>query len=133
MSPLDLGLQRSDALRESISHLSPVYETRSPSPTASRKLESRLSPHPSPHWTAESSRVLKATVDNVVQKPHATPTGKANGHTRNSKSEGNGPGSWSQIPKWKKKGVANDGKGKLNGTQIHSEEVPRHDSERKGG
>jgi hypothetical protein len=135
VSPIDLGLQRSDSLRESISHLSPVYEIRSPSPTASRKLETRLNPHPPPppHWTAESSRVLKATVDNVVQKPHAAPTGKANGHTRNSKSEGNGPGSWSQIPKWKKKGVANDAKGKLNGTQIHSEEVPRHESERKGG
>lgn len=134
VSPIDLGLKRSDSLRETVSHLSPVYETRSPSPTASRKMESRLNPHPSPsRGTTEPSRVLKVTVDNVVPKPHPTPISKVNGHTRNSKSEGNGPGSWSQIPKWKKKGMGNDGKGKLNGTHVHSEEVPRHASERKGG
>lgn len=134
--PLDLALQKSEALRESMPHLSPVYETRPPSPNM-RKAEARYhAPYQtsSLHESAESTRVLKATVDNSARKPAAvTPNGKANAHIRNARSEGNGLGSWHQIPKNKKKSQAAEQKAKLNEAKFHTEEIPKRESERKGG
>ncbi|CAG8955778.1 hypothetical protein HYFRA_00011647 [Hymenoscyphus fraxineus] len=57
MSPLDIGAGHHDGLREELPHLSPVYETLTPSPTANRKFEP-LSDH-------KSSRVsMKIMGDN---------------------------------------------------------------------
>jgi Cid1 family poly A polymerase len=133
MSPLDIG--PSEALRDDITHLSPVYETRSPSPTANRKFEPKLSNARSQkpitqETTTESKPAFKLALANVSQKQTGL---KPPSHTRASKSEGSGPGSWQKIPKSKKKSQAADQKSGVSGSQNLSEQAPKNDSERKGG
>jgi hypothetical protein len=134
MSPLDLGQQKSDALRE-VPHLSPVFETRSPSPTASRKPESSAafaSPPPQ-RESAESGRMLKAGAENTVRKPSPLANGKMgvpNGHTRGAKSEGGGVGAWQQIQKGRRRGQQ-EGREKVGFGEA--EIPPKFDADRKGG
>lgn len=132
MSPLDIG--PSETFRDDISNLSPVYEIRSPSPTAHRKLEPRLG----------NARFQKAISQEANFEPKVTPKStpssgppkqaglKPPGHTRASKSEGSGFGTW-QKPKTKKKAQAPDQKLGPSSSQSQSEQVPQNDSERKGG
>jgi hypothetical protein len=140
MSPLDIGPGQSEALRDDFPHLSPVYETHTPSPTANRKFEPVFdnagveSKPASQTGGNESKPALKlalanSTKGNQKQNIVAMP----NGHTRAAKSEGSGLGSWQKIPKGKKKGNASDQKSGLNGDQNHSEQIPSSDFERKGG
>jgi hypothetical protein len=140
MSPLDIGPSQSDALRDDFSHLSPVYEAYTPSPTANRKFEPVLdnsrveSKSASQSGGNESKPALKLALSNSTkgnQKQNIV--AMPNGHTRAAKSEGSGPGAWQTIPKSKKKGNASDQKSGLNGDQRHSEQTSGSGFERKGG
>jgi hypothetical protein len=139
MSPLDIGIGQNENPRDDLPHLSPVYETRTPSPTVNRKFEpgiDRKANGVASKPTEEKQENLKA-----AQKPghlasnqskQALATSKSNGHTRASKSESAAPGNWQKIPKGKKKGAGPDTKSAGNG-QPFSEKLPADDSERKGG
>lgn len=143
MSPLDIGMsqQLSEQLvRDDMPHLSPVYETRSPSPTASRKLDvntqqTKKGSIPTSS-KADASAALKLALTNA-QKPLSSSvlsTANSNGHTRNSKSEGGGTGSGWQKQKQKKgKAPLNEQKASQSVNQPFSEKAPVKESERKGG
>jgi len=140
MSPLDIGPGQSEALRDDFPHLSPVYETQTPSPTAYRKFEPILdNPQAESRPTLqvgvdESKPALKLALSNSTkgnQKQNIV--AMPNGHTRAAKSEGSGPGAWQKIPKSKKKGNASDQNSGLIGDQNISEQIPGIDFERKGG
>lgn len=139
MSPLDIGAGHGDGVRDDLPHLSPVYETRTPSPTANRKFEASLerkAKGPHSKLKDEGGEVQKAKqkvvhgTGNQTKPPAVVP--KVNGHTRASKSEGGGPGTWQKIPKGKRKGTAAESKNSPSG-QPYSEKLPSIDSERKGG
>ena len=139
ISILDIGFTQIENHRDEISHLSPVYETRTPSPTASRKFE------PTPDRKANGSPDALKDQNPWTMKPGQKPSlansnpikqaptdSKANGHSRASKSEGGGPGSWQKIPKAKRKGQAVDLQSIVR-ERDHSEMPPNDSSERKGG
>jgi hypothetical protein len=138
MSPLDIGLGQGEVVREDLPHLSPVYETRTPSPTANRKfepvLDRKLKESSSndnegkPSSVVSSSKLGPGDINQVTQ---ATAELKLNGHTRAVKSEGS-PGSWQKISKGKKKGAPSETRSAPTG-QSQSEKQPSKVSERKGG
>ncbi|RFU32388.1 hypothetical protein B7463_g3955, partial [Scytalidium lignicola] len=135
VSPLDIGVGQNDVFRDEASYLSPVYEIKTPSPTTTRKFESsferKLSMNGAGVKDMKGEPHRTATKPSGVNSP-SSPTVKANGHTRGSKSETGPFGTWQKIPKNKKKGQAGDLKGPANG-QSHSEKPPHNESERKGG
>jgi hypothetical protein len=140
MSPLDIGQGQSDTLREDFPHLSPVYETRTPSPTANRKFEPipdnirAESKATSQSGSNESKPALKLALTNSTKgNQRQNIVAMPNGHTRAAKSEGSGPSTWQQIPKSKKKGNASDQKSTSKSDQNQSEQIPGSDFERKGG
>ncbi|KAH6885272.1 hypothetical protein B0T10DRAFT_92083 [Thelonectria olida] len=144
IAPLDLAISdhRFDRpVGPEFSHLSPVYETRTPSPTVVRK----------PDWKPEKSgngKTSRIDTAKSISKPddrgqdsqesHKSPKAqklsnqsprvngvRENGHVRGAKSESDG--GWQKaVGKGKKKGV----NGSAQGT---SEQLPKHESERKGG
>jgi hypothetical protein len=140
MSPLDIGLGQGESReipREDLPHLSPVYESRTPSPTATRKFEPvidrKLKAHGERDKEAKPDSSLgpsKLGPVNSNQIGHSSAEVKTNGHTRAVKSEGSA-GSWQKISKGKKKGPS-ETKNSPNG-QAHIEKQPIKDSERKGG
>jgi hypothetical protein len=139
MSPLDNGSGQIEAAREEIPHLSPVYEARTPSPTANRKFEATLDdvrhdPKSGVQSVDHESRpTLRFALANSTKiSPKQNQGLKPNGHTRASKSEGGGVGSWQKIPK-KKKGQTFDHNVTSGENQNQGEQLPRNDSERKGG
>lgn len=139
MSPLDIGASQSELPRDETSHLSPVFETRTPSPTTSRKFESLTDRRANGHLariSADKKDVLNSAQNLGVANGSQSkpPSGAQNGHTRGVKSEGSGPGTWQKAPnsKGKKKGSSADTKGTTSG-QSQSERLPKEDSERKGG
>ncbi|KAL3418853.1 pap 25a associated domain family [Phlyctema vagabunda] len=134
ISPVDIHFNPID----NQPHLSPVYETRTPSPTANRKLEGvfeRTS-------NGKSAKDVKLEQVNLPTrlvptngsqlKPFPTSETKSNGHVRASRSEGGGPGAWQKASKQKKKGQSSEHKNVPNGQSL-SEKLPRNESERKGG
>lgn len=138
MSPLDIGPSRAETLRDDIPHLSPVYEARTPSPTANRKFENNMdgahngiASHVSTN--KDPGMTIKLAPLNNAQKLPGGVSPKANGHTRASKSEGSssGGGAWQKITKNKKKGQHFDQK--INIEAAQSQEVPKPNVERKGG
>jgi hypothetical protein len=131
MSPLDIGIGQSEG-RDDLRHLSPVLETRTPSPTANRKFEPGLDRKSSINSVvrkdekSESSKTpskLGLTNGNQIKQAAVNP--KVNGHTRASKSEGGNAGTWQKIASSKKKGIAK--------AQPLGEILPIDESERKGG
>lgn len=138
ISPLDIGFTQIESHRDEISHLSPVYEARTPSPTASRKFESAIdrklngSPDHAKDQNPWMSKPGKLGLANGNQVKQALTDAKANGHSRGSKSEGGGLGSWQKIAKGKKKGLATDLRG-VALERAHGERPPNDLSERKGG
>jgi hypothetical protein len=139
MSPLDIGLSQNDTGRDEFPHLSPVYETRTPSPTANRKFE----PVTDHRVNGFASQVNSIKLDSsklgsklaAINGGHgklAPEVQKPNGHTRASKSEGAGPGSWQKISKGKKKGSPAELKSASNGHPF-VEKPPVNDNDRKGG
>jgi len=139
MSPLDIGVSQNENLRDELPHLSPVYETQTPSPTANRKFEPVLERKPngvaskSPEEKTENLKAGQksgSTAGNHTKQ--AAAVSQSNGHTRASKSESAAPGNWQKIPKGRKKGASSEMKSAGNG-QPFSEKLPSNDSERKGG
>ncbi|CAL3970801.1 unnamed protein product [Diplocarpon coronariae] len=135
ISPIDIGLSQ-ELNRDDPPHLSPVYETRTPSPTASRKFEpsDKLSNGFSSRANEGPANPAKATQQaNQTNGNHPTQavTSKTNRHTRASKSEG-ASGSWQKIQKSKKKAAAPEVKNPVDG-QARGDMFPAHVSERKGG
>lgn len=140
MSPLDLTSSR-DNKKDDISHLSPVYETHSPSPSTTRKFETdaknnNVSPKQSdrrPEKPSLPRQPSKNSSSNSQQKPANAAPPKANGHTRSAKSEGSMIGQWQQMPiKKSKKGSSTNSRSSGSG-QPTSEQLPKHDAQRKGG
>lgn len=137
MSPLELG-QRIEQARESQPHLSPVYEARAPTFSSSRKAEGKMNGnHANSSNESGGGRGSRRNHNNDGQK--SQPASPARGHNRNSKSEGSSHishgNNWSQISnKSKKKGLGVD-KNKANTAHVvpSGEELPKRDSDRKGG
>lgn len=138
MSPLDIGLGQGDFVREDLPHLSPVYETRTPSPTVNRKFEpvmdrklKGLVNNDNEGKAESSANSSKLGPANINQMKQPTLEQKPNGHTRAVKSEGS-PSSWQKISKGKKKAPSSEFKNSPNG-HVQGEKQPTKDSERKGG
>lgn len=148
IAPLDLAIGENRMVSPTgpnLAHLSPVYETRTPSPTALRKFDvstrmdkpSSLSDHRTPRsessntatkaeermHNAEGAKSQKAQKSLQQQQPPKNTGARENGHAR-GKSEIEGV--WQKAGKAKKKVAAATGHG-------HAEQPPKHDSERKGG
>ena len=140
MPPLDIGSgygEGRETAREDLPHLSPVYEIRTPSPTASRKFETVMDRKLKGPVNKEKEGRLESCLppsklgpSNANQTKQPEGELKVNGHTRAVRSEGS-PGSWQKISKGKKKG-SSETKTSLNG-QPQIEKQPIKDSERKGG
>jgi hypothetical protein len=132
MSPLDIGASQSENPRDDMSHLSPVYETRTPSPTANRKFEPLTDRKANgyPIRTQSKEELFKSGQKHNLSNGNTSksPIGAqpSNGHTRAAKSEGGGTG-WQQQKKSKQKM-----KSAANGQPL-SEKLPSNNSERKGG
>ncbi|KAI9743400.1 MAG: hypothetical protein M1818_003247 [Claussenomyces sp. TS43310] len=136
-SPIDVGVSQNEILRDDVPHLSPVYETRSPSPNAHRKFDLKQDIPLADAFLTQASKnhesnvALKLALTNSSHKPATTTSSKpANGHTRAAKSEGSASG-WAKVQKGKKKGQ--DQKSGPGGNKFLTEKSPRNDSERKGG
>ena len=136
VSPLDIGAGPADV---DLSNLSPVYETRTPSPTANRKFE----PSPSRSMQTngftsdESSTTPKpiklAPLNGFAFAPPTSTSPSPNGHTRAAKSEGNGLGTWQKIPKMRRKGLVDLKSAMIEQAFEHREVLPDDEAERKGG
>jgi hypothetical protein len=149
IAPLDLAIadHRKGMVAE-IAHLSPVYETQTSSPTALRKPDvSTAVTGKAAHEKADAKATREETTKPVIkseeklqparegqkssktQKPTAqnqrNNTPRENGHVRGAKSESDG--GWQKAGKGKKKGSS----GLAQAT--HAEQLPKSDSERKGG
>ncbi|CAM1506097.1 Fc.00g057380.m01.CDS01 [Cosmosporella sp. VM-42] len=149
IAPLDLAIAEHrihNPLGPETAHLSPVYETRTPSPTVVRKFDgsakqdkivtpsdtkaSRTEALKSGPKPGERAQVLQdGPRSPKAQKPvpHAQRVNgvRENGHVRGAKSESDG--GWQKAGKGKKKttnGLGQQGQG---------EQLPKHESERKGG
>lgn len=147
IAPLDLATGGSrvngHGLAIDAQHLSPINETRSPSPTTIRKGD-----HPIPSRTARPSNLAEEAKSSTQQLPGMTvraaaagPSSQAakvngireNGHVRGAKSESlSGEGGWQKATKSRKKGAEarNAGTGSGSGS---SEQPPQHEADRKGG
>ncbi|KAK7752511.1 hypothetical protein SLS62_005479 [Diatrype stigma] len=151
-SPLiaQLDLATADRLQATeFQHLSPVYEVNSPSPSFSRKLElpqNSAMPRQTPGAASRGEGRVESTKGK--QKPPMEPASRTeganpphpkvnglvreNGHVRGAKSETDpsATNGWQKIPRGRKK--ATEAKGR-NDAYPQSEQLPKNDSERKGG
>lgn len=136
MSPLDIGQGQNEVLRDDFTHLSPVYETRTPSPTVNRKFEgSHLKTNGAGAGDISESPKTASRLGFANDEPSKLSTTKMNGHTRGVKSEGGAGGAenWQRITtKGKKKGTPTESKASAKGHPF-GEKPPNKDSERKGG
>jgi len=145
IAPLDLATGDFTVAQDIQQHLSPVYEHRTPSPTAVRRFDvppvaqipltlkdprtessklSQKSPPTGPamkHDSANRSPILDSRANGVPRE---------NGHVRGAKSQAEAVNGW-QRQKARKKGVA-DLKSAANGF-AHGEQLPKNDADRKGG
>lgn len=130
-------------------HLSPVYEANSPSPSFTRRLELPFDQAPGlpstvaysqPEFNSESTKdKQKSPIENPPHKleglplpnPRVNGLSRENGHIRGAKSESDNTGSgWQKMTRGRKKG--NDLKPRSD-AYPQSEQLPKNDSERKGG
>lgn len=147
IAPLDLAItdHRKSMIAE-IAHLSPVYETQISSPTALRKPDvsgTTTTGKAEAKTAREDATKAAAKVDDAkpqpaqesqkpakAQKPASqnqrNNTPRENGHVRSAKSESDG--GWQKAGKGKKKGASG-----LAAPATHAEQLPKSDSERKGG
>ncbi|QSZ37358.1 hypothetical protein DSL72_009456 [Monilinia vaccinii-corymbosi] len=145
VSHLDIAHGHNDILQKEFTHLSPVYETRTPSPTINRKFEtlkSNGSPAssattPDKHQVEHPKTHLNHSIATEQPLRQSAASLKQNGHTRSAKSESSGPGSlsgsWQKIPNKTKKGRGPPEAKTANGGHSHGEKLPVNESERKGG
>ncbi|KAG6036489.1 hypothetical protein E4U41_005711 [Claviceps citrina] len=148
IAPLDLAIGDGRVGNKSVamdaSHLSPVYETRTPSPSTLRKPVSAAPvwlPNKPPSEVEGSSSSAGIAVAappckewSQCQQPPSSSASKSsatreNGHVRGAKSEGNDG--------WQKAAGKNKKKGSnaacAAAQQSHAETAPKNVSERKGG
>ncbi|KAF7548483.1 hypothetical protein G7046_g8659 [Stylonectria norvegica] len=154
IAPLDLAIAEhriDNPLAPEFPHLSPVYETRTPSPTVVRRLEGPIRQDKpttqsvtttkttrdegskpstrhdeSPLGPQESSKAQKAQKPtNQAQRINGIRE-NGHGHVRGAKSESDG--GWQKAGKGKKKGSNGIGQ-----HVLQSEQLPKRESERKGG
>lgn len=154
IAPLDLAIgDHRKAMVADIAHLSPVYETQASSPAATRKSDvPAVSTGKTVHEKVDAKADIKVTHEETA-KPTAKAEEKAqparenqksskaqkstgqsnqrnntpreNGHVRGAKSDGDG--GWHKAGKGKKKGSSGLAQA------AHAEQLPKSDSERKGG
>ncbi|KAL2016174.1 hypothetical protein VTK56DRAFT_4092 [Thermocarpiscus australiensis] len=152
LASLDLATE-DFVVRADFPHLSPVYETRTPSPTVARKYEppaggqsprlgsakefrsdfskaTQKTPAVKPPAAGPPVRQHDATNRSPVQDQRANGIGKEAGHARAATNQTDSLGGW-QKSKPRKKGLA-DLKNAANGS-AHSEQPPKNDADRKGG
>lgn len=146
IAPLDLAIGDRRPVGSDVSLLSPVYETRTPSPTVIRKMDgpgrlerpANSNPQGDPkkqNWSQSSKTSPQEAEHHPESSPEAQKQGKGlrpgnqpskvngvNGHTRGASESG-----WQKAGKNKKKGANNSIQ------QGHAEQPPKRDSERKGG
>ncbi|KAK2770969.1 pap 25a associated domain family [Colletotrichum kahawae] len=155
IAPLDLATRENRMNGHQLSidaqHLSPINETRSPSPTVVRKgdfhaksdlqsghAESTLPAHKDKGQVVKEAKQSQSTQSPKSQssnaqrqsaQPARTNGNRENGH-RGGKNDGHGhDGGWQKATKGRKKG---DGKNQGNGF-VSSELPPKHEADRKGG
>ncbi|KAI0883897.1 uncharacterized protein GGS22DRAFT_27175 [Annulohypoxylon maeteangense] len=131
------------------SHLSPVYETNSPSPSFNRRLDlpfdqapalANTVAHNQPDFKPESAKGKQKSpiepppsrLESIpLPNPRVNGLARENGHVRGVKSESDNAGSgWQKMTRGRKKG--NDTKPRSE-VYPQSEQLPKNDSERKGG
>ncbi|KAI1329910.1 hypothetical protein F5Y16DRAFT_59487 [Xylariaceae sp. FL0255] len=151
IAQLDLATTGSHPGPNDVHHLSPVYETKSPSPNISRKLELH-GDESSSGSTLTNQRRREVTSDVNRSTRHKSPTEsptpetgvfprsnpringlvRDNGHVRGAKSESDNSGggnAW-QKPRGKKRAPDPKGRGEI---YPQSEELPKNEADRKGG
>ncbi|KAK0656261.1 hypothetical protein B0T16DRAFT_316676 [Cercophora newfieldiana] len=145
IAPLDLATGDFTVAQDIQQHLSPVYEHRTPSPTAVRRFD--VPPVAQPHLglkdhRTEPSRSSQKTpptgpapkYDSSSRSPpldsRTSGVPRENGHVRGIKGQAETANSW-QRQKTRKKGVA-DLKSAAN-SFAHGEQLPKNDADRKGG
>ncbi|GAP87151.2 putative poly RNA polymerase cid13 [Rosellinia necatrix] len=148
IAQLDLATETSLQVND-VHHLSPVYETKSPSPSFTRKLElplgesSSRTVHSSQRRHEGPSDLNKSQLNALTESstldiegssyfnPRINGLIKENGHVRGVKSESENAvvnGAW-QKPRGRKR--VNEPKGRNDSFQ--SEQPPKNDADRKGG
>ncbi|KAK8075004.1 putative polynucleotide adenylyltransferase [Apiospora hydei] len=129
-----------------LQHLSPVYETVTPSPTLTRRFDLPLYQAPS-HVNApsqgqdvkpEAKTKAKPRADVASSKveaahstnPRANGPARENGHAKGAKNDHEHGGGWQKIPKGRKKAAELKSKQEM---YPQSEQPPKNELERKGG
>jgi hypothetical protein len=145
IAPLDLATGDFTVAQDIQQHLSPVYEHRTPSPTAVRRFDvppiappplvlrdQRPDPSRLNQKTPPTGPTMKYDSSNRSPPldPRASSGPRENGHVRGVKSQAESTNSW-QRPKARKKAVA-DLKSAANGFP-YGEQLPKNDADRKGG
>ncbi|KAL7920096.1 hypothetical protein ACQKWADRAFT_315076 [Trichoderma austrokoningii] len=154
IAPLDLAIgDHRKGMVPDFAHLSPVYETQMLSPTATRKPDvPAVNTNKIAHEKVDAKADIKVTHEETAKpatkaEDKAQPTRESqksskgqkstaqhnsrnnapreNGHVRSAKSDGDGP--WQKAGKGKKKGSSGLAQA------AHAEQLPKSDSERKGG
>lgn len=150
IAPLDLAIGDHSVVQD-LQHLSPVYETRTPSPTVVRRFENSAThdkpvfppassghkeARPDPPKSSQKSPLeggpaltKKESVSGNVPHPRINGITRENGHVRAAKSESDHPSGW-QKPKSRKKQA--DLKNAAIG-HPQSEQPPKNEADRKGG
>ncbi|KAH9889132.1 hypothetical protein F4778DRAFT_392488 [Xylariomycetidae sp. FL2044] len=134
-------------------NLSPVYEASSPSPSLTRKPEFPINYYqwrPIPGTSRgegkpdvgkgkqkSPSEMLGPKLEGpVASNPRVNGIARESGHVRGAKSESdntnnaNGSTAWQKMTRGRKRGTDAKSRGEVN---PHSEQLPKNDSERKGG
>lgn len=138
IAPLDLAIGDRRPIGSDVSLLSPVYETRTPSPTVVRKLDRPGNSHQGEQKKTTGAKTSSKDSENGTESsPETQRHGKSSrlgnqslkpngthGHARVMSESG-----WQKAGKNKKKGV----NGTNNIQQVQAEQPPKRDSERKGG
>jgi hypothetical protein len=151
IAPLDLAIS-DDRVRKpmgsDVSLLSPVYETRTPSPTVVRKVDQSgkaerfnnpahaeakktpwtNAPKPSSKDTEHGLESSPETLKQGKSSKSTAPAAKTNGSRENGHARGSSDSGWQKAGKNKKKGANH-----AQSQQGHAEPPPKRESERKGG
>lgn len=142
IAQLDLATENRMAAND-YPHLSPVYEANSPSPNFTRRLElpfDQGSVFPaSAEVKVDSSKAKQKSPIEASSRHEGTPfsnprvngLSRENGHVRGVKSESDNAGNgWQKMTRGRKKGSEMKPR---NEVYPQSEQLPKNDSERKGG
>ncbi|XXH02642.1 hypothetical protein Hte_009023 [Hypoxylon texense] len=142
IAQLDLATENRIAAND-YPHLSPVYEANSPSPNFTRRLElpfdqGSVFPASAEVKVEPSKAKQKSPVEALSRhdgipfsNPRVNGLSRENGHIRGVKSESDNTGNgWQKMTRGRKKGSETKPR---NEVYPQSEQMPKNDSERKGG